>query len=489
MKNPLTSTIGLFLWVMGVAIVLAFSACEKDKVEPEPLNVAVLPGVDYLGRGYDAFGEFASADELKATLLDFNQYKKVSAGDKEYKIPEEAEMQYLDENTFQVLVGETVEAFQNNRMESVGLSTGYPFFSDEVTANFQAAHYRTREYAFAQVSNTVNRWAISLPHDAGLLRAMLTEEAKSDLANLSPTALFTKYGTHLLTAANVGIRADYYVAAEQGITTQLNLAVAAEVSLKASLGLIGLNGEQQQMVTALREHSYIGVKTRGGSQECGKNIFTQGYYQDWLNSVDDNLTLSALPNPSLMPVWNLCESSSRKAELEEAFQQYAAGHGLPGIVTNARASITEILIKSGIHDNPYYYQEAGYKVIPENLNEGNNGDYVFLMYKEGLDVEESINELATVSGVGATAPAGWFRITANLNEGTGSGDPEIYLCYKKAFSDNPVRQLKVLKGEDPTLPSGFEVVKNFYYGNNQNLNHGAGGEALYLAFSRNESQP
>ena len=492
MKNPLTNGIGLFLWVMGAAIVLAFSACEKDKSEPLPTNLRDLPGVGYLGQGYDAFGDFAATDELKAALIDFEQYRKEQVGDKEYRVPEEVDVQLVESNAFMSFLGQTPAEFQGSQMAAVGLSGGYPYFSGAVLDNFQVAHYRTLDYAFVQVGNTVNRWTVSLPYDAALLRAMLTDAARADLANLPPDELFAKYGTHLLTAATIGARADYYVAAEKSKTAQLNLAQAAEASFRASLGELDLNAEPQyqEMVNTLREHSFIGVKTQGGSPGPGKDIFTAGNYQAWLHSVDDNLTLSNLSNPSLMPIWELCESSDRKAEVEEAFKLYAAGFELPGIVTDAKTSITEILIKSGSQENPYFYQEPGFKVIPQNLNEGANGDFVYLMYKEGLDIEASINELATVSGNNPKAPSGWFRIETNLNEGTGIGDPEIYLCYKKvAFSENPIRQLKILKGEDTPLPSGFEYVKNFYYSNVQNLNHGADGEVIYLAFSRHESEP
>ncbi|MCB0568095.1 MAG: hypothetical protein KDD01_27310 [Phaeodactylibacter sp.] len=490
MNHPLINTIRPLLWIMGLALA-AFSSCQKDNNEPEPINLADLPGVDFLGRGYDAFGDFASTDELKSVLINFEQYRKEKVGEKEYKIPEDADVQFMDDNTFQSIAGQTIEEFQNNRSASVGLSGGYPYFSGAVTGNFQPIHYRTMNYAFVNVSNTVNRWKVSLPHDPNLLRPMLTEEAKIALATLSPAQLFSQYGTHLLTSATIGARADYYVAAEKSATTQLNLAQAAEASLKASLGVLDLNAEPQyqEMVNRLREHSFIGVKVQGGSQAYGQNIFSAGNYQAWVNSVDGHLAISQLSNPSLLPIWELCESSARSKEVEEAFHLYASNHELPDIVTDSKACITEILIKSGKEENPFYYQEPGFKVIPENLNESTTGDYVYLMYKEGLDIETSISELATVSGVGSKAPTGWFRIAANLNEGTGSGDPEIYLCYKKAFSENPIRQLKVVKGENTPAPEGFEFVKNFYYGNVQNLNHGAGGEFIYLAFSRHESEP
>lgn len=492
MKNPLTSTIGPFLWVMGLALTIAFSACQKDETEPEPVNLADLPGVNYLGRGYNAFGEFADAGELKSPLLLFGRYKKEQAGGKEYKVPEEADVQQLDQNIFKSISGPTIGEYQNQRALSIGLGSDYPFFSGSVAANFQEIHYRTLNYAFVNVSNEVELWKISLPYDAALLRGMLTEEAKTALASMPATELFSKYGTHVLVSATIGGRADYFVATEKNeATNQLGLAAAAEASFKESLGELDLNAEPQyaEMVNTLREHSFIGLKVQGGSPDCGHNIFSPGNYEAWSSSVKAVPSLSGLSNLSLMPVWELCESSERSTELANAFEQYAIGFNLPAVITNARTCITDILVKTGDNSDPYYYQEAGYKVVPVNLNENTAGDFVYLMYKEGLDVETSISELATVSGVNPTAPVGWFRINANLNEGTGAGDPEIYFVIKKIFSDNPIRQLRVIIGESTPLPTGFEYVRNHYYGNPQNLNQGAGGEAVFLAYSRNLSQP
>lgn len=92
---------------------------------------------------------------------------------------------------------------------------------------------------------------------------------------------------------------------------------------------------------------FIRLKLKCGNPDYGQDIFSTGNYDAWLNSITDNLVLSALSNPGLMPVWELCETSARRQEVEEAFQQYASGFELPSIVTDAKPAITEILIRSG----------------------------------------------------------------------------------------------------------------------------------------------
>lgn len=493
MKNLFTKAAGQLPLAVGLAFALTFSSCQKDDTapEPEPFYLDGLPGAAYLGRGYNAFGEFAAAGALKGRLIGFENYRKEKAGGQEYKVPADVEVLHQNENKFGLLSGPTIEEYQARRAAAIGLSADYPFFSGSVTANFQEIHYRTPDYFFVNVSNEVNLWKVSLPYDPGLLRAKLTEEARADLAGMASQELFGKYGTHLLVSAAIGGRADYFVAVEKNeATNQLDMEVAAKASFKESLGALdpSVESEYAEMIDILRKNSFIGLKIEGGDPAYGSNILSKENYSAWAGSVEDAPALSALSNLSLMPLWELCESEARRTEVEEAFKQYALHFNLPEMAAGAGKSITDILIKAGSHSDPYYYQESGYKVIPENLNAQTGGKYVYLMYREGLDTEASITELATVSGFNPTAPGAWFRIRTNLNEGTGAGDPEVYLCYQRAVTESPIRQVQVVKGES-TLPTGFELVKNFYYGNVQDLNQGAGGTPVHIAFSREKSGP
>ncbi len=494
MKNLFAKAAGFFPWAMGVALALIFFSCQKDDNEPEsnPLYLPDLPGVAYLGRGYNAFGEFAAAGELKSAMLGFENYRKEKIGEKEYRLPGAVEVEYRNEREFRVVSGKTIGEYQANRAVSAGLPSGYPFFGGSVTANFQEIHYRTPDYFLAGVSNEVNLWEVSLPYDAGLLRAMLTEEARADLAGMPAQELFDKYGAHLLVSAAIGGRADYFAAIEKNEeTAQIDPFAAAEASFRESLGTLNLEEDPQyaEMIRIMRRHSFIGLKVQGGGPGYGSGILSKENYAAWAGSVEEAPAISSLSGLSLMPLWELCGSSARRMELEEAFKQYASRFNLPEMVPGAGKCITDILAKAGSHSDPYFYQEPGYKVIPENLNEGAGGQYVYLMYREGLDTEAGITELATVSGFNPNAPPVWFRIQTNLNDGTGGGDPEVYLCYQRAATDTPIRQIRIIRGEGAHPPTGFELVKNFYYGNVQDLNQGAGGTPTYLAFSREESGP
>lgn len=226
-----------------------------------------------------------------------------------------------------------------------------------------------------------------------------------------------------------------------------------------------------------------------GGSECGQHLFNEGNYQTWLSSVAGNPVLCDFTSLSLMPIWELCESSTRRTEVEDAFQDYAKGFELPGVLTDAAPCVSEIIVKAGLQAEMARYQEAGFRILPDNLNEQAGGAYIYLLYKEGLDTDAGITALSTISGANPAPPAGWFRIKGNLNEGTGPGDPEIYLCYQKEVSQTPARQLQFLYGEEPLVPAGFELVANYYYENAQNFNHGTEGDFIYLAFSRELPNP
>lgn len=46
-----------------------------------------MPGLDYLGRGYNIFGKYANPDDCKAQLFDFNTTNTVQTGGQTYYLP------------------------------------------------------------------------------------------------------------------------------------------------------------------------------------------------------------------------------------------------------------------------------------------------------------------------------------------------------------------------------------------------------------------
>jgi hypothetical protein len=73
---------------------------------------------------------------------------------------------------------------------------------------------------------------------------------------------------------------------------------------------------------------------------------------------------------------------------------------------------------------------TGYVKIPQNLNEGTSGDYVYLCYPPANWVNDiAIKSVTVVGGLSPNVPApyGYQKVPGDLNQGAG-GD-FIYVCY------------------------------------------------------------
>jgi hypothetical protein len=64
--------------------VLLFNSCSEDKPtqsEPEPVE-NLLPGVSYMGHGYNVFGDYAKTEYVKSALFKFDNYQNISVNGK-----------------------------------------------------------------------------------------------------------------------------------------------------------------------------------------------------------------------------------------------------------------------------------------------------------------------------------------------------------------------------------------------------------------------
>ncbi|MPY52985.1 hypothetical protein [Streptomyces acidicola] len=78
------------------------------------------------------------------------------------------------------------------------------------------------------------------------------------------------------------------------------------------------------------------------------------------------------------------------------------------------------------------------------------------------------------------APPGWIKDPTDLNEG--AGGEYLYLAYEKDGAARPVTDIYFLIGEDQPVPPGYEKI-------DVDLNKGAGGKYIYLTFTRGNGAP
>jgi hypothetical protein len=463
---------------------MVFSACKKDETEPDPVNLTELPGVAFLGHGYNTFGDWANPEEVRNAMISFDNFRKVTVSGVDYKVPEDVEYTGLEENEFVRYFGQNANAYRQQFASAAGLDNGHSYFNGAVGRHFVQSEYRLANMAFVGVENQIRLWKLSLPYDAASLKTMLSAQARTDLAAMAPAELFGQYGAFLLTEVVIGARAGYYAAVDvSAIDPGIDLTAAAELSFKDGLGEIDLSADpaNEQMVNAFRQSAVFHLGFVGGEATYGQKLYTTGYFRKWVMSADDKPTLSGFTTLSLMPVWELCETASRRTELMEAFATYAQPHQLPALVGPERLCIAALSARSNA--TPAHPQLEGFRPMPFDLNEGAGGRHVYLYYQTGLDTEEAVTELTAVTGQDISPPYGWTKVGINLNDG--AGGQFIYLSFQKGLSTTPVRELRVLSGDNPLVPDGFSLVGNYYRNNDpQDLNEAAGGQRLWLAYSR-----
>jgi hypothetical protein len=318
------------------------------------------------------------------------------------------------------------------------------------------------------------------------LKGMLSDEARNDLASLSPEVLFNKYGTHFITELLIGARADYntsLVRSQATSSIKNNFQVCAEASFKKGTGSGSYGMVTEQELQTFESNSFISTKVSGGRSEYGSYIFQSGNYEKWIESIEniENLTIADFTDNSLIPIWELSADDNRKAQLNTAFDTYAEQFELPAILDQA---ITGLQFE--VTNNPPITPDPGWVMIDWDLNRDAGGAYIYLCYQNGLDDQETISDITFIVNSQAV-PAGYIKINQDLNQGAGGAF--IYLCYKKEITGNPIRRVNILIGENAVPDPGFYFGTNYYSSTKQDLNQGAGGNWIWLVYSYSLPNP
>jgi hypothetical protein len=132
---------------------------------------------------------------------------------------------------------------------------------------------------------------------------------------------------------------------------------------------------------------------------------------------------------------------------------------------------------------------AGWRRINQDLNQGAGGKFIYLCVQEAYLGHPGpfVTDIAFVVGesAGVAAPAGFTRLPQDLNQG--AGGKFIYLCYRlgqgREAADSPavIQDIQVASF-DSKLPYSDNPRYTMIP---QDLNEGAGGRYLYLHTARN----
>lgn len=139
-------------------------------------------------------------------------------------------------------------------------------------------------------------------------------------------------------------------------------------------------------------------------------------------------------------------------------------------------------IKVIVGSNADIAAPEGYQKLACDLNRGAGGKYIYLCYKKQANAApgDCITSLAVVSGKSSStaAPSGYQKLPEDLNKG--AGGKYIYLCYRKG-GGAPISNIDFVTG---TSKSAIDAAYCGFYTILQDLNEGAGGKYIYLSYQR-----
>ncbi|MDR2509118.1 MAG: InlB B-repeat-containing protein [Spirochaetaceae bacterium] len=171
----------------------------------------------------------------------------------------------------------------------------------------------------------------------------------------------------------------------------------------------------------------------------------------------------------------------------------SGGEGEKSVFAKGITKLTAINeLEAGAYDNegtiPGFInvkigKHEGESSTVEDFNSGAGGKYTRIGYNTGeIALEDAIAEIKIILNSEST-PAGWVKISKNLNQGTGGN--AIYLIYRKATSVHTsvidyIGSYKNSGGGLATLNSDYEYV-TYYYGDGvADTNKGASGQFIRI---------
>jgi hypothetical protein len=456
---------------------------------PHPL----IPGAEFVGCGYDVFGEYASPGAVIGEIFDFTKAKAFTthaykSGAAAWSVPSPMVVRKMDPTRSYSRKGETIQEYSRDLSRSVDLEGGFLGFGAEVEAKYSATERFKTESYFTDVRFNHSLYSLRLDVSTTEAQALLTPQFKTELESGDPKKLFSKYGTHILAGVVMGGALRQWSSTDR---SSYNSNVSIDAAAQARVDMLvwdaggSLSVQMKEAVHKFEQLSTFQVEARGGDPTLRAGAWqSQARWDEWIGSIPADASFVDFTNPTtwapLVPVWKLSKSSRRQQELENAYTKYAreisAKTDLIGPVVAKLQVIRDS--KNGEISPP-----RGFTKLSPDLNKGAGGDFIFLCVQKLTRARLSqaglapITDLAVIYGKHASPPAGFEKIGVDLNKG--AGGHYIYLCYKRGNPDEAIREIRVIHGNDASIepPIPFKKLP-------QDLNKGSGGAWIFVCFAR-----
>lgn len=359
-------------------VILAFAAilggCKKSdalKSDSEVLSKAygkLSAGdneYDLLGYGYDLTQEYAHYESGRFKVIDIEKLKRNQ--------PDRVE------KSIGVYQYSTVEAGANSYDYSLSLSSkfsataGFALFKGTINGSFKDSTKISNKYSFAHISQIIKQKNIKFnATNEQIMSDYLSETFKSDLNTLTPGALVSKYGTHVLSNIILGAKLEIYYRTITNSSDKKRAATAgATVNGLESLFSSNVDYTFDESLAKTNTSQTLSYRTVGGDGSKGlmgevdlDKPITKVNIGDWQSTCTiANATIIDIAPDGIIPLYDLIADPVKKEVIKLYINQYLIDRGV--------RSLGDVPI--------YVYNSQKWKdhyFTPDNKQTIGNGDYV-----------------------------------------------------------------------------------------------------------------
>jgi hypothetical protein len=342
-----------------------------------------IPGLEFLGAGYNVFGRYASAEEVKANIFDFTidgtvdqqlydeslAQVRSNVENAFVKIPDEIKLVYarpvgvqykaLFEANLDFSETGSMTDEQSALAAHFDIEGQYGLFAGEFSARYSSTASKLATAKCYSATALMRYYELSMANFALRPLKYIRPVVRQELNNpsISPEDIFAKYGTHYLYTVAIGSKIVYGHTVDSSKTTK-SYDAAAELRARygepgaqiSGGGGIDVKGSSAQAADA-ESISFNAVGVSDEQLQAAETADTNPLAvlkQGWHNP-----SLVDFPQDALKPIWDLCDADARRQKLHDAYTAYASKHGS---LVGANADLVPLYLFKSPHGDPPAYR-------------------------------------------------------------------------------------------------------------------------------------
>lgn len=344
-----------------------------------------IKDLGYLGRGYDASGEYAVDSYVRHNVLD--QDSLVLYG-------HVADVISVNATKEETVTGTTRSEYETNYSVSAGVSGSYKGFTASVEANFSQYALQSAEHSYGTWRHMTQKKKLTLFQNEGAAELMnaLSKEFRRDIGyggqtsgRMTPGKLIQKYGTHIVTGYALGGVLEYSMSSDATSSEQsMNWGVALKGGFESAAFGVSASVSYDQFESMKNSSaSFESTLTcRGGQSQYSSMTATgsQSMYNEWLTSLKDPSQWVMVNYESpMIPIFEFIDDDHYRAQVEAYLKDYLKGltqeqHSTHKKLTLTEASVSTNMTDAGSECEFHWLMYVKIDNQPWKYTEGTHGD-------------------------------------------------------------------------------------------------------------------